>query len=74
MENKDASFIKESLDSECAGCGKCCYTDKGNPCKYLSNTMRCQIYNVRIMANCGDSNNCGYIKERGGCRGGKPIN
>lgn len=46
-------------EEDCIQCGKCCYNEEGQPCKYLSNTQKCQIYNVRLMAQDGNGGFCG---------------
>jgi len=45
------------MQAECICCGDCCYF-KGIPCKYLSNTQRCQVYNVRLGLDCGNGGHC----------------
>ena len=50
-----------SAPNECIQCGRCCYF-KGTACRFLSNTQKCIIYNVRIGALCGyDDMNVPYF-------------
>lgn len=46
-------------EEDCLQCGKCCYDEKGNACKYLSKTQKCQIYPNRLMVQCGNNGFCG---------------
>ena len=37
----------------CISCAKCCYLPNNIPCKYLSLTGKCQIYNNRLGVEIG---------------------
>jgi hypothetical protein len=57
----------------CISCGKCCYFN-GVPCKYLSKTQRCQIYENRINAETHKGQHCTFRKWTNVFIEGCPLN